>query len=91
MRRFDLYGTLIEKNGDLSEVELHNRYMDFVKRFLTRYVRKYKKELKIVVVDDSDMNLTSRYLRSLYVCIAEEALIHTRHDIHKEIVIAINL
>ncbi|KAF3579404.1 hypothetical protein DY000_02034413 [Brassica cretica] len=27
MRRFDLYGTLIEKNGDLSEEELHKRDM----------------------------------------------------------------
>ncbi|CAF1862251.1 unnamed protein product [Brassica napus] len=44
MRRFDLYGTLIEKYGDLSEEELHKRDMDFVKRFLTSYVRKYKKE-----------------------------------------------
>ncbi|CAH8355249.1 unnamed protein product [Eruca vesicaria subsp. sativa] len=47
MRRLDLYGTSIEKYGILSEeekLELHNRDMDFLKGFLTRYVRKYKRK-----------------------------------------------
>ncbi|ESQ56128.1 hypothetical protein EUTSA_v10024348mg [Eutrema salsugineum] len=47
MRRLDLYGTSIEKYGVLSEeeaLELHNRDMDFLKGFLTRYVRKYKRK-----------------------------------------------
>uniref|UniRef100_A0A1J3I586 Putative disease resistance protein n=1 Tax=Noccaea caerulescens TaxID=107243 RepID=A0A1J3I586_NOCCA len=47
MRRFDLYGTSIEKYGVLSEEEalvLHNRDMEFLKGFLTRYVRNYKKK-----------------------------------------------
>lgn len=46
MRRLDLYGTSIEKYGSLSEeeaLEMRNRDMEFVKGFLTRYVRKYKK------------------------------------------------
>ncbi|CAA7028156.1 unnamed protein product [Microthlaspi erraticum] len=45
MRRFDLHGTSIEKYGILSEEEalvLHNRDMEFLKGFLTRYVRNYK-------------------------------------------------
>ncbi|XP_009149798.1 protein SUPPRESSOR OF npr1-1, CONSTITUTIVE 1 [Brassica rapa] len=47
MRRLDLYGTSIEKYGILSEEEalvLHNRDMDFLKGFLTRYVRMYKRK-----------------------------------------------
>ncbi|KFK42369.1 hypothetical protein AALP_AA2G246700 [Arabis alpina] len=46
MRKLDLYGTSIKKYGFLSEdeaLELRKRDMDFVKGFLTRYVRKYKK------------------------------------------------
>lgn len=47
MRRLDLHGTSIEKYGVLSEEEalvLHNRDMDFLKGFLTRYVRMYKRK-----------------------------------------------
>lgn len=47
MRRLDLYGTSIEKYGVLSEEEalvLHNRDMEFLKGFLTRYVRMYKRK-----------------------------------------------
>ncbi|KAG2257532.1 hypothetical protein Bca52824_076826 [Brassica carinata] len=46
MRRLDLHGTSIEKYGVLSEEEalvLHNRDMEFLKGFLTRYVRMYKR------------------------------------------------
>ncbi|VVB11566.1 unnamed protein product [Arabis nemorensis] len=46
MRKLDLYGTSIKKYGFLSEDEalvMRNRDMDFLKGFLTRYVRNYKK------------------------------------------------
>lgn len=46
MKKLDLYGTSIKKYGFLSEdeaLEMRNRDMDFLKGFLTRFVRKYKK------------------------------------------------
>ncbi|EOA33628.1 hypothetical protein CARUB_v10019790mg [Capsella rubella] len=47
MRRLDLHGTSIEKYGSLSEeeeLELRNRDIDLAKAFLTRRVRRYKKD-----------------------------------------------
>ncbi|XP_010472817.1 PREDICTED: putative disease resistance protein At4g11170 [Camelina sativa] len=46
IRRLDLYGTSIENYGPLSEeeaLELRNRDIDFLKAFVTRHVRRYKK------------------------------------------------